>query len=263
MARLVAHDHLLPLHRGVFCVGHQAHVELGDETAALLAVRDGAALSHYSAALLWELIKAGAGLIHLTVVESKSARLAGVRVHRTRILKPNDVVIHKGLPMTSPARTLLDLAPLLSSRRLELAFDRALVARVMRRDDVNELLARSHGHPGYGVLRALATRERGTTVTRSEAEERFLKLIREAGLPRPLVNVKLHGFEVDFYWPEQGLVIEIDGFRFHSTRRAFEHDRRKDAALMGVGVRVIRISWSQLESEPFAVVAGVARALAG
>jgi very-short-patch-repair endonuclease len=260
--RLIARGQLHPLSRGVFCVGHRADVELGDETAALLAVREGAALSHYSAGLLWEMITEGDGLIHLIVGQSKSARVKGVRVHRSRILGPRDLVIRKWLPVTTPARALLDLAALVSARQLELAFDRSLVARIMRRNDVIELLRRSQGHPGHGGLHALAVREGGTTITRSQAEERLLALLRAARLPEPLVNARLHGFEVDFYWPSHKLVVEIDGFQFHSSRRAFEHDRRKDAALIGAGLTVIRITWRQLESEPYAVIATIARALA-
>ena len=261
--RLVARGQLLRRHRGVFAVGHAATVELGDETVALLAVRDGAALSHQSAAALWDMLQTPDTMIHLVVVESAAARLPGVVVHRTRILAPEDVVIHKSLPVTSPARTLLDVAADRSSRSLELAFDRALVARILRTKDVNELLGRSKGHPGHGALQRLARRERqSATLTRSEAEERFLALIRAADLPPPRVNSRLHGYEVDFYWPEHGLVVETDGFRYHSTRRAFEHDHRKDTVLLAAGLIVLRFTFTQLESEPFAVVAAVARALA-
>ena len=243
-------------------MGHKATVELGDETAALLAVREAAALSHYSAALLWDLVTKPGGLIHLSVRESNGARVNGVRVHRTRILAARDVVIHKRLPVTSPARTLLDVAHELAPRPLELAFDRALTARIMYRSHVLELLTRSRGHPGYGMLRALVDRESGSTITRSEAEELFLALIRAAKLPAPRVNTRLHGFEVDFHWPEQQLVVEIDGFRFHSTRRAFEHDHRKDVVLNAAGIAVVRFTREQVKSEPYVVLASVVRALA-
>lgn len=111
-----------------------------------------------------------------------------------------------------------------------------------------------------GPLQALLERRGGPTLTRSEAEERFLALIRGATLPEPKVNARIHGYEVDFLWPGR-LVVEIDGFRFHSTRRAFEHDHRKDAVLRGAGLPVMRFTWSQLAHEPYAVVVQVVRGL--
>jgi very-short-patch-repair endonuclease len=263
VTRLVLRGQLLPLHRGVFAVGHLAPAEWGPETAALLAVREGAALSHGSAARLWDLSPAGFGdgVVHLVVSESKGAQLAGVLVHRTRILERRDVRVHLGLPVTSPASTLLDLAGVLTQRQLEFAFDQAVVSRIMRPSQMLEVLARSRGRHGHGALLKLAETERAPTLTRSEAEERFLALIRSAQLPEPQVNARIHGYEVDFLWREQRLVVEIDGYRYHSTRRAFEHDRRKDATLHAAGLGTMRITWRQLEAEPLAVVARLAAAL--
>ncbi|MGH8299964.1 MAG: endonuclease domain-containing protein [Steroidobacteraceae bacterium] len=166
------------------------------------------------------------------------------------------------LPLTSPARTLLDIAPTVTDRQLELACDRGLVSRIVRPAQVIELLHRAGGHPGRGRLAAIVGADAGTSITRSEAEECVLELIRDAQLPRPQVNARLHGFEVDFRWPAQRLVLEVDGYRFHSTRRAFEHDRRKDSTLQTHGIATIRVTWRQLRSEPLAVVARIAQALA-
>lgn len=141
--------------------------------------------------------------------------------------------------MTSPARTLLDLADLLIGRDLERVFDEMLVQRLVRIFEVVELLQRATGRAGGPLLAALLERQRGPVFTRSEAEERFLALIRGAQLPEPEVNVRIHGYAVDFLWRSQRLVVEIDGFRFHSTRSAFEHDRRKDAALRAAGLAVM------------------------
>ena len=127
---------------------------------------------------------------------------------------------------------------------------------------VVELLARTSGHRGAGRLRALLDRQAGaTTKTRSPAEEVFLDLVRQARLPAPRVNARVAGYEVDFFWPEQKVIVEVDGYRFHSTRRAFEHDRRKDADLRAAGFTVLRVSSEQLERQPYAVIADVTRAL--
>jgi very-short-patch-repair endonuclease len=263
--RLVARGQLLPRHRGVFAVGHQAPTKLADETAALLAVRDGAALSHHSAAMLWGIAPSGSGdgRIHVLVPGGSAKRLQGVHVHRTRILAPRDVRIREGLPVTSPARTLFDLAETVTERELERHFDQALVDRLVRLPEVAELLRRFQGRPGCPQLRALLNREGGPTRTRSQAEERFLALIRRAQLPEPEVNVRLHGYEVDFHWRAQRLVVEIDGFQFHSTRRAFEHDRRKDATLRAAGIATMRVTWRQMTEESYTVIAQLAQALTG
>ena len=264
-SRLVARSSLFPLHRAVFAVGHTAPIELGDETAALLAVGGTVALSHLSAAVLWGLLlaDAGGGPIHLT--SSKDHRLCvnGAVVHRSRGLTAADIRIRSGLPVLSPARALLGIAELVTERRLELAFDRGIVDRIVRPDEVRELLARTNGARGAPALNAQLARLTGDpTLTRSEAEERFLDLVRRADLPPPRVNARLHGYEVDFYWPGQRCVVEIDGFRFHSTRRAFEHDRRKDAVLQAAGIAVLRFTWRQLQDEPLAVIARLAALLA-
>jgi len=263
IGRLLARGAIFREHPGVYAVGHLASVELGDETGALLAIANRAGLSHYSAAMLWNLLpaSAGDGLIHVVAFGQSRKALAGVRVHGSRTVSPADIQIHRGLPVTSPAWTLLDLAELLAQRELELAFDRALVSRIMRTQEVTDVLERADGRAGRRPLRRLLDRERGPTVTRSQAEERFLALIRGAHLPEPQVNARIHGYEVDFLWPRR-LIVEIDGFRFHSTRRAFEHDHRKDAVLRGAGLPVLRFTWDQLDRAPLQVIAAVARELA-
>lgn len=178
------------------------------------------------------------------------------------MLAPTDIRIRSGLPVTSAARTLLDIAHMVTDRQHELAFDRAIVNRTARPSEIKALLSRAGGHQGRARLAALAAAENGTTVTRSQAEERVLALIRQAGLPRPQVNVRLHGYEVDFYWADERFVLEVDGFRFHSTRRAFEHDRRKHADLRAAGLEPMRVTWRQIEHEPLAVVVRMARAMA-
>jgi very-short-patch-repair endonuclease len=265
IARLVTTGYLWPEHAGVYGVGHLAEIPGARETSALLAVRSGAALSHGSALRWWGMSRpcaSGAGTIAVTVSGWAGGRPDGVIVHRSTILEPRDLRLHHGLPVTSPARTLLDVAAELPTRELERALDEGLVQRILRRNQVEELLRRSGRHRGRWPLEELILSHTQTTLTRSEAEERFLVLVRDAGLPGPLVNVHRHGFEIDFLWTGASLAVEIDGWAFHGTRAAFERDRRRDAALRTAGIEVIRITWRQLTEQPLVVAALAAAALA-
>jgi very-short-patch-repair endonuclease len=261
ISRRVARGFLHPIHSSVFALGHAGPIELGEETAALLAVREGALLADRSAARLWGMSVPDDGTIHVVLSGNRGPAPSGVTVHRSRVLSVRDRRIRKGLPVISPARALLDLAVHLATRRLELALDHSLVAHIVRLDDVAELLTRARGHPGAAILRALLDKHRHTTLTRSEAEEMFLALIRRAGLPEPEVNVKIANFEVDFVWPDQRLAVEIDSFEFHSTPWRFERDYRKDSVLRAAELDVLRFTYWQIETDPLVVVAGVARRL--
>jgi very-short-patch-repair endonuclease len=261
---LVSRGRLFPSLRCVFSVGHDAPAELGAETEALLSVREGAALSHWSAAGLWGLWTPMPAKIEVTADrDAPAATNPGVRVHRSRILQGNDVRIRSGLPVTSPARTLLDIAPTATYRQLELGFDRAIIEKLLRPAEVTELLGRAGGHPGRKRLATLLGRQTsGTTMTRSEGEEWMLALMRAARLPEPLVNARVAGYEVDFYWPDHRFAVEVDGWRFHSGRRAFEDDRRKDQDLRRAGIDTMRTTGRQLKEQAYALVAGVANGLA-
>jgi very-short-patch-repair endonuclease len=251
------------LHAGVYAVGHFAPTPFGAETAALLAMRPGALLSHHTAARLWGLaaVPADPELIHVLVDPRWAGRRPGLRIHRSRLIAPADRRLRERLPVTSPERALLDVAPEVDDRMLERAYDQAVVARITSARDVAQLLTRVAGHPGRQRLAEVLAADRTTTLTRSEAEEKLLALIRDADLPLPRVNQRLHGFEVDFHWPQAALIVEVDGFAFHSSRAAFERDRARDARLQAARIEVQRVTWRQLEREPFAVVARIAQAL--
>ena len=263
IATLAGNGQLRRQLHGIYAVGHEAAIPLAAETEALLACGAGTVLSHGTAGVLWGLTPPLARESPVSVIAPASRKRPQIDVHYSRALLPRDVRIREGLPVTSPARTLLDLAGVLTPRRVELAFDHALIHRLMRANDMRELLQRTHGRLGQALLRDLLGREQGPGVTRSEAEERFLALVREAQLPEPEVNVRLHGWEVDFLWREARLVVEIDGYRYHSAHTNFVRDRRKDAVLHEHGLTVLRLTWLQLEGEPFAVVARLSRWLAG
>jgi len=258
--RIVVKGMLHALHGGVYAVGHPAPVELGPETAALLACSDGAVLSHLTAAALWKLRPRAAEEVHATI-GGRQGKRAGIRVHRTRRLDPQDIRTYELLPVTSPARTVLDLASLERVREVERALEEGIVRRILKVSDVEDVLSRASGLHGAPLLAGILERRRGPTVTCSEAEERFLALIRDALLPAPEVNVSIHGYEVDFLWRPQRLVVEVDGFAYHGNRGAFERDRRKDARLHAAGLSTMRVTWLQMQDEPYALVAHVAQVL--
>jgi very-short-patch-repair endonuclease len=258
---LVSQQRLIPRLRGVFAVGHRAPVELERETEALLAVREGAALSHYSAGAVWGLCAPGAQ-VELVVYEGRSSRMPGVLVHRSRILQGRDVWSRMGLPVTSPARTLLDLAPTATARQLEIAFDRAIVEKTVRASHVTDILARAGGHRGRARLAALLDRESGAlTMTRSQAEEALLALVRQAGLPAPHVNFPLDGWKLDFYWPAARFAVEVDSYTYHGSRYRFERDRRKDNALRRADIEVMRIITRDITERSHGLVADITREL--
>ena len=257
IVRLVRSGYLAPKHRGVHAL-HRVDVEYGDETAALLALRDGSVLSHQSAASLWGLAPADR-LIHPTVPGAGAgATLTGVRVHRTVNLTEAETRLCQRLPVTSVLQTLLDCAPVLSGRALELAIDHAIVDHHF---DTAVLRSLCPGRPGGQRLVAILNSWDGPTITRSQAEELFLRLIRQAELPPPRVNIANGGRERDYRWPAQRILVEIDGYRFHGTHRAFDQDRRRDARASATGFTTIRITYRQLIEEPMAVIAHLAAAL--
>ncbi len=250
------------LHRGVYAVGHLALVPLAREMAAVLACGDGAAVSHRSAAVVWHLLAATEDdAIDVTVTRSSGRGRAGLRVHRSTRLPRTDVRHLRGLPVTAPARTLIDLAETASDRELERATHEAVTRRLLNAHSLLAETARHRGRRGVKRLNHLLDDSNHATLTRSEAEERFLALVRAAGLPNPEVNVRIQGHEVDFLWRDRGLVVEVDGFQFHSSREAFERDRRRDADLQATGLLVLRITWRQIVQEPYATLARTVRAI--
>lgn len=253
---------LYVVHRGVYLLGHRAASERWREMAAVLAYGEGAVVSHRSAAQLWSLLAYPAQRrpIDVTVQGNPSVR-PGILLHRVMRLHPRDVRSCNRIPITTPARTVLDLAGQGSYREFEQAFAEARVRRLVNRHQLMAMLERNRRRPGAGVLRAMLVGDSTPALTRSEAEERFLELVRSAGLPPSETNVRLGAHEVDFLWPKERLVVEVDGFQFHSSRAAFERDRLRDAELQARGFRVIRVTWRQLADQPEAMMARIARAL--
>jgi very-short-patch-repair endonuclease len=244
--------------RGVYIVGHEALAPLARESAALLAVGTGAILSHESAAVAWAIIEGYAGDVHVTVIDRKLRSRPGLRIHRSSTT-PRTRHRH-GLLVTSPAQTLIDLSAT-QSPYLEHAFIESHGLRLVGRDELTRAIERAGPRRGVRALRALiGAYESG--FTRSKAERILRALLRAGNLREPLFNALICGYKVDCVWPDHRLVVEFDGERFHGHRRAFETDRRRDATLVAAGYAVIRITWVRLMTEPYAVLAEIAAALA-
>lgn len=236
---------LRPIYRGVYGVGHRVLSREGHWMAAVLATGTGAVLSHRSAAALWELRPTARARVEITTRRALHAR-SGIQPHRA-VLAPDEITTTRGIPTTTPARTLLDLAAVLPEQAVRRAVNEAEVLRLADATALHDLKAR---HPRHRGISKLHEDHHIPALTRSELEARFITFLDEAVLPRPIVNTLIEGMEVDFAWPAHSLIAELDGFAFHATRRAFEQDRARDRRLQARGWRVVRITWRQLHVEP-------------
>ncbi len=230
---MVAARRLLPLHRGVYAVGHRPVGPRSREMAVVLLAGVEGALGLESSAGLWAITRPWRGPVH--AIGTKSRTGVGFVIHRTRHLPRSDVTRHFGIPVTTPERTLLDLSGHLPLDALDAALAEALVRRLVR---IEELTPRATGR-----LRALLDT---AAPTRSRLERDFRALLREHGLPQPVSNAFVEGYEVDLHWPELRLVAELDGYEFHAPRRAFETDRVRDQVLTAAGWRAVRVTHRQL-----------------
>jgi hypothetical protein len=249
------------LHVGVFAVGHTAVSLRGRWLAAVLACGPNAVLSHRSAAELWELRRSSRASIDVTAPGRRRQGPPQIAVHRARGLDRNDRTTRHRIPVTSVARTLLDLAEVVRPRELARALEEAERLRLFDLRAIEALRERSNGRRGLRPLIALLNEQNEPPpMTRSELERCFLDLCDDAGLPRPAVNVHAQGYEVDALWRNQKLAVELDSRAFHLTRAAFERDRVRDATLQLAGYRVLRITHRRLHNEP-KTIADTIRAL--
>jgi very-short-patch-repair endonuclease len=243
------------IHRGVYAVGHARLTIHGRWMAAVLASGEGARLSYRSAGMLWVIRRTERGLIEVTTPRTWRA-LPGVQRHRAE-LPADEVTVHRGIPVTTVPRTLLDLATVLTPHQLARAVNEAEVQRLHDPLSLNALLERYPRRPGVPALRALLGQR--MAVTRSELEKRFREFLIKAGLPLPETNAQIEikgvWYEVDCLWRAERGVVELDGRATHDTNEAFETDRARDRILQAAGYRVIRITWRQLHESPAAVAA--------
>jgi hypothetical protein len=230
--------------------------------AATLALGPDAVLSHVDGAALQGLRAATGSRIHVTTPR-RARRRQGIRIHESRSLHARDRVEVDGIPVTSIPRTLLDLAEVLPRTQLQRAYEQAERLRMLDVAAINELLGRSDGWRGVATLRDLVDYDpAGAAEAGSELELRFLDLIRGAGLPQPQVNVVVEGFIVDAYWPSARLVVELQGYAYHSDREAFERDHARIARLRLAGYEVLALTWRQITHEAAWVASALTTLLA-
>lgn len=249
------------LHRGIYLIGPAPPTLRAKTRAAALSCGEGSIVSHRSAAAIYGLMPP-AGDVHITVPGRNPGNRDGVRTHRVTTLSFIDAVIRDGLRLTSPARTICDVAGTEPPGVTERALTEAQVQRLVTTQAIEAVIERTPTLKGSSVIRALLRAGVESGYTRSEAERRMRRLAAAAGLDQPQLNVPVLGYVVDFLWPAQRLVVEVDGYQFHGHRQKFESDRRRDQQLVAAGYRVIRVTWLQLRDEPIAVIASVAQALA-
>lgn len=229
--------------------------------AALLWRGPASVLSHSSAA--WILgLRPAPTTVHISSVVGGTASRVGVTTHRLSRLDAVDVELRGGLRITAAPRTLLDLADDESERDFERLVAEARYRRLASDEQLRNVAARYPRRRGARALTTLLEAEHEPAFTRSEGERVFRDVLKRAGLELPRTNVRIAGFEVDAFWPDKRLVVEVDGYEAHRGRQAFERDRRKSAALEAAGYRVIRVSWRQVKDTPEMVAAVVAAALA-
>ena len=234
---------LIRLHRGVYAVGHRRLMPRGWWLAAVRAIGAGAVLSHSHGAALRNLRPPPGGRINVTVLSKGRRQREGIRVHATLDLPPEHVTEHDGIPVTTVERTLVDLAGMLDVPALARALEEAEKQQLL---DLPSLLAVAAGRPGARRIEKLLSTP--MPHTRSDLEAAFVALCDRYGLPRPVMNAQVHGYEVDAYWPQQKLAVEIDSWLHHGTRAAFERDRTRDADLQARGIATVRFSDEQITS---------------
>ncbi len=238
--RRLATRRLIRIHRGVFGIGPllPPHAPL---MAAVLACGPDAVLSHRSAAVLFGIAAPSpdADPVDVSIPLPLGRVRPGVRIRRVRRLDPDERTRHEGIPITTPSRTLVDVAVGLQEPELERIVARAEREGLIGRNELETIARRYRRHRAAGRIRAIVQRAGGPSFTRSEAEARFLALVRRSRLPAPRVNVDVAGFEIDFLWPEVNVAVEVDGYRFHASRPSFEADRRRTTRLAALGIQVV------------------------
>jgi very-short-patch-repair endonuclease len=247
---------LHPLWRGVYAMGRPEVSQRGRLMAAALCCGPTALLSHGSAAWLWGILAAAEGL-HVVVPYRVARHRPGIRVHRRQGLEARHRRSIDGIPVTDPVSTLIDLACDEPRPRLERAIREADRLDLIDPIGLRNALDATSRRPGLGRLRSILDSET-FSLSDSELERRFLKLVRAAGLPLPRTQAWLNGFRVDFYWPELGLVVETDGLRYHRTPSQQRKDRVRDQAHAVAGLTTLRFTAAQVRYEPEQTVATLA-----
>lgn len=249
---------LIRAYRGVFRVGHRSPSVEASYLAAVRACGDRALLGARAAGHLYGLVKGAAPPPEVLVPGRR--RVTGVRVRQARAIDPRDATVHRGIPITTIPRTLVDLAGFVSGEELARACHEAGVKYGTTPGQARETLDRRSTSRGAGRLRRVLDGD--TPITISRLERRFLKLIRDAGLPLPVTNKPAGGRRVDCRWPELRLTIELDGYRYHGSRHAWERDRRREREARARGDEFRRYTYGDVYEEADATLAELRRLLA-
>jgi very-short-patch-repair endonuclease len=257
---------LIRLHQGVFAAGHDSLRPEGRYLAAVLACGPGAALSYVSAAAFSGLRRSAASLIDVTAPNRAGRQKPGLRVHRGEHLAADETTVTDAVPVTTIARTLLDLAVVLSPRGVESAVEAAERLELFDLRAVTLLLSRHFGRRGTARLRrVLGDFDSEVVRARSESEARLFHLCLDHGLPRPRLNRHIEAgrerFEVDLCWPDARVIVEVDS-PYHDTTAARARDAYRDAELRRAGWRVIRCRGPEIVDEPERLVFRIRRHLA-
>ncbi len=237
---------LIPVYAGVYAVGYVQRTPVARAHAAVLACGEKAALSHASAASLWEFYKHWDMPFEVTAPSIRVRK--GIKVHRSRTLTRRDVTKQLGIRVTSPARTTLDIALRLAGKRLTRVVNDALRGPYLHLDDLADVLRRNANHPG--TKRLLRFVQDPKAPSNSPLEDDFLEFARRYGLPAPVTNTYLLGYEIDVLYPRERVIVEVDGYQFHSDRGSFEHDRKRDVIMLEAGVLTVRITDERMKQEP-------------
>jgi predicted transcriptional regulator of viral defense system len=232
--------------RGVYSVGHPPTTPHQRASAAVLACGPGAALSNDSAMTLWGYWRQWDTPLHVTVVGDR--RTKGIRVHRSTTLRRQDVTVQLGIRVTTPARTLIDMSPRLKDEAFKRAVNNALHSPWLTEDQLAETLGR---HPNLAATKRIARLigHEGTP-TRSGWEDDFPKFCADHGLPAPIMGQPLHGYILDALFPEERVIVELDGWEFHKDKIAFEDDRERDAEMLAHGYVTVRMTWERIHGRP-------------
>jgi very-short-patch-repair endonuclease len=238
ISRWIARGWLIPVHLGVYAVGYLRREAVAQAAAALLACGPDAVISYETAAALWGFRPKWPQ--RPEIAGPKDRRRPGIRYHHTRTLTRRDLRRHRGLRVTSPARTLIDIAPRLTQRQRARAVNDARLKGHLKGQELNRLTR----------LATITARP-----TRSSFEDEFPAFARRHGLPEPEINAHVAGYEVDVLFPRERVIVELDSWEHHQDRSAFEGDRERDAATLAAGHVTVRITWGRYAGRPEAEAA--------
>jgi very-short-patch-repair endonuclease len=267
VSRWVTTGRLHPVFRTVFALGHRAVGPRARLRAVVLACGPGTVISHRSAAWLLGLRERNPVTVDVICPGQAGRKIDGIRVHKVPYPAPSEVRLVRGIPCTTVARTLVDLAGSHGIEKLREAVEMAATRNVLDLAAVDAVLANGPRRRGAPCLRGVLDEWRPVAETakyatvRSLFEAKLLPLIAKAGLPIPKINAPVRTaeavLEVDFFWPDQRFVVEADSRRHHAIEVAFERDRKRDRELLAAGYTVLRVTWREAEKEPAAVLAAV------